>query len=62
MLKAMEEDIERDAAFQNIRMETEAGIDAVQFKVGAVRQSAVQELLRTFDVLDAFRWQLWWHG
>ena len=48
----MQKDIERDAGFQDIRMETEAGIDSVQFEVGAVRQAPVQELPGTFDVLD----------
>ena len=53
VLKAMEENIESDAGFQDIWVETEAGIDPVQFKVGAVRQAPVQELHATFDVLDA---------
>ena len=51
VLKPVQEHIEGDAGFQNIRMETEAGIDPVQFEVGAVRQAPVQELPGTFDVL-----------
>lgn len=43
VLKSMEENIESDAGFQDIRMETEEGIDPVQFKVGAFRQAPVRE-------------------
>ena len=51
VLKPVQEHIEHDAGFQIIRVETEAGIDPVQFEVGAVRQAPVQELPGTFDVL-----------
>ena len=56
VFESVEEDVECNAAFQNIRMETEAGIDSIQFKVGAVRQAPVQEMPRTIDVLDT----VWW--